>query len=198
MKEQVGDELSTKDHILNVVLELINNEGFEAVTIRKIAALANVNVALVNYHFGSKEKLLNETVKVMIHSFKGCFTVFDRKDISALERLTIFLTNYASALGKFPGLLRQLVAIGTISCDVQNEFISFMKTMGYNKIINTLKEITGEVDHDKVTVCAVQIIGALVFPILMSPIVGKISEIDLPDTKSQVELLVNHYLFKYI
>ncbi|MEC3533749.1 TetR family transcriptional regulator, partial [Bacillus thuringiensis] len=44
-----NENISTKEKILNTTLELIKNEGFESVTIRKIAALSDVNIALVNY-----------------------------------------------------------------------------------------------------------------------------------------------------
>ncbi|MBC5767847.1 TetR/AcrR family transcriptional regulator [Ramlibacter albus] len=46
-----------KDHILNAAEALFAEEGFAQVSIRDIADAAQANVAAVNYHFGSKEKL---------------------------------------------------------------------------------------------------------------------------------------------
>lgn len=60
MKSGDGNDFSKKDLILQTTLELIKNEGIEQVTVRKIANRANVNAALINYHFGSKDKLLND------------------------------------------------------------------------------------------------------------------------------------------
>ena len=68
-----NENISTKEKILNTTLELIKEEGFESVTIRKIAELSDTNIALVNYHFGSKEKLISETIKVLLISFQGTF-----------------------------------------------------------------------------------------------------------------------------
>ncbi|MED2485085.1 TetR/AcrR family transcriptional regulator, partial [Bacillus thuringiensis] len=45
-----NENVSTKEKILNTTLELIKKEGFEKVTIRKIAKLLDINIALVNYH----------------------------------------------------------------------------------------------------------------------------------------------------
>lgn len=46
-----------KDHILDAAEALFADEGFGQVSIRDIADAAQANVAAVNYHFGSKEKL---------------------------------------------------------------------------------------------------------------------------------------------
>lgn len=51
---------STKERILEVTERLVAERGFESVTLRDITGAAGVNVAAVNYHFGSKEKLFEE------------------------------------------------------------------------------------------------------------------------------------------
>ena len=45
------------DRILNVAEELFARHGYDGVTIRQIAAQAEVDVALASYHFGKKEDL---------------------------------------------------------------------------------------------------------------------------------------------
>ncbi len=50
----------TRQRILDTAEQLFADEGPAAVTLRSIAAAADVNVAAVNYHFGSKEKLFEE------------------------------------------------------------------------------------------------------------------------------------------
>ncbi len=54
---------STKEKILLATIECIEKEGIHAVTIRKIAKIANVNIASVNYHFNSKQNLLHQLAK---------------------------------------------------------------------------------------------------------------------------------------
>ena len=48
---------ATKDRILDAAEALFMEHGFEATSLRSITALASVNLAAVNYHFGSKEEL---------------------------------------------------------------------------------------------------------------------------------------------
>lgn len=51
---------STRDRILRAAESVFGKLGFEGATARKIAARAGVPVALINYHFGSKEGLYRE------------------------------------------------------------------------------------------------------------------------------------------
>jgi len=48
---------ATKDRMLDAAEELFMEHGFEATSLRQITAAADVNLAAVNYHFGSKEEL---------------------------------------------------------------------------------------------------------------------------------------------
>ena len=48
---------ATKDRILDAAEGLFMEHGFEATSLRAITAAASVNLAAVNYHFGSKEEL---------------------------------------------------------------------------------------------------------------------------------------------
>ncbi len=53
----VAKKNSTKEKILLATEHLLAEHGFEVVSLRDITTSAEVNVAAVNYHFGSKEKL---------------------------------------------------------------------------------------------------------------------------------------------
>ena len=54
---QTRRPLVTKDKILDAAESLFMEHGFEATSLRAITAAAGVNLAAVNYHFGSKEEL---------------------------------------------------------------------------------------------------------------------------------------------
>ncbi len=47
----------TKSRILDAAEQLFMEHGFEATSLRQLTAAAGVNLAAVNYHFGSKEEL---------------------------------------------------------------------------------------------------------------------------------------------
>ena len=48
----------TKSRLLRVAERLFAEQGFDGVSVRQLTAAAGVNLAAVNYHFGSKEGLL--------------------------------------------------------------------------------------------------------------------------------------------
>jgi AcrR family transcriptional regulator len=56
------DESSTVERILAAAAPLFAENGFEATGVRAIAAAAGVNIAAVNYHFGSKDALVAAVV----------------------------------------------------------------------------------------------------------------------------------------
>lgn len=55
--EKTVEPADTKSRILDAAEELFMEHGFEATSLRLITTAAAVNLAAVNYHFGSKEEL---------------------------------------------------------------------------------------------------------------------------------------------
>ncbi|WP_313171652.1 TetR family transcriptional regulator [Stenotrophomonas sp.] len=54
---------STKDRILGAAEELFAQYGFAGTSLRQVTSHADVNIAAVNYHFGSKDNLVNEVFR---------------------------------------------------------------------------------------------------------------------------------------
>ena len=54
---------STKQRILGAAEELFARHGFAGASLRQVTAAAQFNLAAVNYHFGSKENLINEVFR---------------------------------------------------------------------------------------------------------------------------------------
>ncbi|GGF80147.1 TetR family transcriptional regulator [Wenyingzhuangia marina] len=58
-------------HILNVSEKLFAENGFDGTSVRTIAKEADVNVAMISYYFGSKEKLLETFLLYRIADFRN-------------------------------------------------------------------------------------------------------------------------------
>ena len=54
---------NTKERILGAAVELFAQHGFAGTSLRQVTSRADVNIAAVNYHFGSKENLVNEVFR---------------------------------------------------------------------------------------------------------------------------------------
>lgn len=59
---------STKQRILDSAEALFARHGFAGASLRQVTSSANVNLAAVNYHFGSKENLINEVFRRRLDS----------------------------------------------------------------------------------------------------------------------------------
>jgi AcrR family transcriptional regulator len=58
-----------RDDILDVAERLFAEQGFEAISVREISKAADINIAMISYYFGSKEKLYEEVVNRKLISF---------------------------------------------------------------------------------------------------------------------------------
>lgn len=98
---------SAKESILTAATALINEQGgnTQRITARAIAQRAGVGLGLINYHFGSKENLLEECVQRII---KGVIAGFDpRADYpDDRTRLTAWATHVSNFLHDNPAISR--------------------------------------------------------------------------------------------
>jgi AcrR family transcriptional regulator len=58
-----SNEPSSPERILTAAENLFSDKGFSAVSLRKVTSEAGVNLAAVNYHFGSKDGLIEAVLR---------------------------------------------------------------------------------------------------------------------------------------
>ena len=73
-------EPDTRSRILDAAENLFMEHGFDPTTLRMITAVAHANLAAVNYHFGSKEALIEEV-------FRRRLTWLNEQRLAALDVL---------------------------------------------------------------------------------------------------------------
>src|SRR5690349_5773299 len=99
---------ATKARILDAAETLFMEHGFEATSLRLITAAAGVNLAAVNYHFGSKEELfqsvLTRRLDPMIQARVALLDRYEREAPGALpcERILAALFIPALSLARDP------------------------------------------------------------------------------------------------
>jgi len=71
---------TTRTRILDAAEELFMQHGFEGTSMRMLTARAGVNLAAVNYHFGSKDALVEAV-------FRRRLDAMNAERVAALERL---------------------------------------------------------------------------------------------------------------
>lgn len=72
-----------KTEILQAAEELFAQKGFDGTSVRDIALHANVNLAMISYYFGSKEKLLEALI-----DYRSSYTAGILEELSADQTLS--------------------------------------------------------------------------------------------------------------
>lgn len=85
----------------------LKKEGIHAVTTRGVAKEANVNSAAINYYFGTKEKLLDETLKCTLNNAAVDTDEFiNDKNQDLPSVLKTLFTYYLEGFLRYPGITK--------------------------------------------------------------------------------------------
>ena len=193
MNNITESEFTKKELILKATLNLIKKQGFEGVTMRKIASEAKVNVGLVNYHFGSKDKLINAVIQILVDSLKETFTILDDDSIEPRQRLKQFLLQYVNAYYQYPFIAQRMLVEGTIIFDSQKEFIHFMKAFGIKKMQHTVEQLIGKTEPETLIIIMSHLLGATFLPALIEPLYEKVTGFRFPEMEKRIDLLLDRY-----
>ncbi|MBA4133529.1 MAG: TetR family transcriptional regulator [Flavobacterium sp.] len=80
--------------ILQVAEKLFAEEGFDGTSVRDIAKKANINIAMISYYFGSKEKLLEALVIYRIKAMSMHLENLYQENISPLDKMDKLIAYY--------------------------------------------------------------------------------------------------------
>ena len=93
------DKIDKKDHILDVAEKVFADLGYDGASTRTISGEAGVNMAMLNYYFGSKEGLFLAVFKRKIDSFRTLLQNISNNDsISAWDKLDKCIDNYVERI----------------------------------------------------------------------------------------------------
>ena len=94
-------EFSEKQiEILQVAEQLFAEEGFDGTSVRDIAKKANINIAMISYYFGSKEKLLESLVLHRISGMSLHLENLYQENISPIEKIDKLIVYYIQRINK--------------------------------------------------------------------------------------------------
>jgi len=185
MDEKDSTNESTTHKLLSAACEVFAENGFKNTTVRDICKRADVNVAAVNYHFGSKEKLYEA-----VWEYSNRMAVQKRmddfdlaKDASPEKRLRLFVRSLLDNIlnQDRPEWDFRIVAHEMIEpTGVFDKIIDRMIRPGFLFLRELVIEILGEgVPEEKAKRCSLSIIGQCLYYRFANPVVRQI----LPEQK---------------
>lgn len=86
--------------IFQVAEELFAEKGFDGTSIREIAKKANINIAMVSYYFGSKEKLLESLIFFRTSDLKMQLENLFSENLHPMEKVEKLIELYINRLNK--------------------------------------------------------------------------------------------------
>lgn len=178
---------ATREQIVAVTLQAIQQEGLAALTIRQIADRAGVNVAAVNYHFGSKDALVGEVLGELTSGLRSAFAPLADESVAARDRLGGFLDQFSRVLWRYPDVYRQAIGSGLMGGDQQGQYLGFLRFEGLQALRKLVREVTGETQERRLTLRIVQSIGGLVYPLLIAPFVEQAAGLRFSDERVRRE-----------
>ncbi len=119
---------NTEQKIFDAATELFLEKGVDRTSVREIANKADINLALLNYYFRSKENLFNAIfTKLMKENTQKLIEILD-SDLGLEEKIEKYVAEYIDILIENPLLVSFVMAILHRSWDkiTQMEAISYL------------------------------------------------------------------------
>jgi AcrR family transcriptional regulator len=116
-----------REHILVVAETLFGEKGFDGTSVRDIAQQAGVNLAMISYYFGSKEKLLEAMIEFRAGYAYGILEELNKNESLSpwdkMDRLVEFYVDRILNNLPFHNIMYQMSASHARSEDVKNKII---------------------------------------------------------------------------
>lgn len=103
--------VDTPQRILLATIACVERSGIDGVRTRDIAAEAGVNLAAVNYHFGSKQAVIDKAIALTVtNGIEDVLEVMEGDaagpDATLLERIELLLARLIANMQRYPQLSR--------------------------------------------------------------------------------------------
>lgn len=106
-RNEADRPISTSERILAAAVEVIEREGAERATVRMIAAEAGVNLAAINYHFRSKDELMEAAIRsTWEHASRDLRAFLQVESSSLSERIEALLLYLLQGGRVYPNITR--------------------------------------------------------------------------------------------
>jgi AcrR family transcriptional regulator len=135
-------------HILQKAEELFAQNGYEGTTVRDIATAADVNLAMISYYFGSKEKLIEVLFKERMEATKlRMEAVVNNPSILPFQKLEILIDQYIERVFERQDFYKVMLAQQMLQKN--DVIISFMKQykLSYANLIDEVLQAGRRMNH---------------------------------------------------
>jgi AcrR family transcriptional regulator len=179
-KKKNETDTSTEEKIKNAARIVFHRKGFAATRTRDIAEEAEINLALLNYYFRSKEKLFDIIMLETMQRFlKSITDVFNNESTSLDEKIQMLVNNYIDLLIVNPEIPLFLLI------ELRNNPDKLIANIRFKEIVMNsyfLKQFTLATQNKEIVAInplhfIMNLIGMTVFPFVANPIFKALGEV---------------------
>ena len=155
--------------IIQAAEKLFADKGYDGSSVRDIADIAGINLAMVSYYFGSKEKLFEAMFAYRSESFKlQLENMIRNKELGPMEKMESLIDQYIEKLTSQECFHRIMVREQMVN---KNEFITTQIHTLKARNQQLIKKLIGEGQEKGVFKKNIDI------PLLMMTMVGTVSQL---------------------
>jgi len=129
-------------HILEVAEQLFSEKGFDGTSVRDIAGQAGVNLAMISYYFGSKEKLMAALIDYRSGYTRGILEELNKDELlSSWDKIDKLIDLYVDKIlnnYKFHCIMTQ--HLPTVQSDEIREMITEIKVQNFEQVRKIITE----------------------------------------------------------
>jgi AcrR family transcriptional regulator len=193
-------ELPPRERIIYATMTCLERDGMEGLTVRSIAAEASVNVAAVNYYFGSKDALLEEvTGRQLATAFTEPLAELDRlfgmADLDRGEALRLFFRAFMQDMLEYPRTMEAHLHAGLVRRDVTGPAFGALHNF-LEGFVQRTRELLPAGSEAEQRACVAQLWSAILFTGLLPSVPGGLMGVPLTDAAA-VELWVATLVRRY-
>ncbi|MBA4197677.1 MAG: hypothetical protein C0459_09005 [Chitinophaga sp.] len=157
-----------KMHIIEKAIELFAEKGFEGTSIRDLATRAEVNVAMVNYYFGTKEGLFQQIVEESTAVTRNRIDeITHDKTLSEIEKVDLIIELYVDRFLAQPDFHKVL----------QQEMLVTKRGFMHEKVINTFIQNTNNFNSIIEKGIRKKVFKKVDAPLVFATIIGTVNQI---------------------
>src|SRR5690554_850069 len=87
-------EAARRIQVISAAITTVNEVGYHAASLARIAARAGISKSVISYHFGSKEELLRGVVQQVFDRFDVALQAAVHNEQDVRVRLTVYVRAY--------------------------------------------------------------------------------------------------------
>lgn len=127
--------------ILETAERLFAMHGFHGASVRDIAQGADVNIAMISYYFGSKERLIEAIFLKRILDVKtGLDELLKNKDLAPLEKMNRLIDLFVARISDRPYFCRMMVRAQATEEGIPTDLIMDIKKQMYDMVKKLITE----------------------------------------------------------